>query len=239
MGNLIEVSCSNIVHERVNGMRKRLAGKSIHVVGPRKLENDLLVSFIRKETDADCFVTDFDGIERYIGDATQEPCRLFLIDYREPRLSEILQQASYNGNGSSLARRLIALFNSGKSKDTTDRKHRESACGILYGCDSTTALLNRICRLFSYGDTPENGSAEDAETIGETTSSSPLTWRELQLLMLMTEGLRNREIAGRVGISSHTVRTHLYNSFGKIGARNRLEALGWIEAHISFVFLLI
>ena len=67
----------------------------------------------------------------------------------------------------------------------------------------------------------------------------PADRRELQLLMLMTEGLRNQEIASRTGISSHTVRTHLYNSFGKIGSRNRLEASGWIEAHISLMFLLI
>jgi DNA-binding CsgD family transcriptional regulator len=227
MGNLIEVSCSNIVHERVHE-KKRLAGKIVHIVGPRKLENELLVSFIRKETDADCFVTDFDGIERYIGNATQEPFRLFLIDYREPRLSEILKQASYNGNGSSLARRLIALFNSGKSKDTADRKRSESACGILYGCESTTVLFNWICRLFSNGDTSN----------GDTASACPLTWRELQLLMLLSEGLRNREIASRIGISSHTVRTHLYNSFVKIDARNRLEANAWIESHISMLYLL-
>jgi LuxR family transcriptional regulator of csgAB operon len=56
--------------------------------------------------------------------------------------------------------------------------------------------------------------------------------------MMMTEGLRNKEIAGRIGISSHTVRTHLYNSFGKIGARNRLEANAWIESHISMLYLL-
>ena len=227
MGNLIEVSCSNIVHERVHE-KKRLAGKIVHIVGPRKLENELLVSFIRKETDADCFVTDFDGIERYIGNATQEPFRLFLIDYREPRLSEILKQASYNGNDSSLARRLIALFNSGKSKDTADRKRSESACGILYGCESTTVLFNWICRLFSNGDTSN----------GDTASACPLTWRELQLLMLLSEGLRNREIASRIGISSHTVRTHLYNSFVKIDARNRLEANAWIESHISMLYLL-
>jgi len=238
MMNLIEV-CSNIVHERVIGMKKRLAGKTIHVVGPRKLENDLLVSFIRKETDADCYVTDFDEIERYIGDATQEPCRLFLIDRREPRLRETLEQASFNGTGSFLAWRLIPLFNSGKEKDTTERKRAGSSCGILYRCDSTTTLLNRVYRLFSYEDSPENGLAEDAEAIVETTSSSPLTWRELQLLMLLTEGLRNREIASRTGISSHTVRTHLYNSFRKIDARNRLEANAWIESHISMLYLLI
>ena len=229
MASLNEVSCSKIVHEREHDMKQSLAGKIIYVVGPRKLENDLLVSFIRKETDADGYVTDFDGIERCIGNATQEPFRLFLIDYREPRLGEVLRQASYNGNGSSLSRRLIALFNSGKSKNTTGLKRRESACGILYECESTADLLNWICRLFSDGDTSNE----------ETTSACPLTWRELQLLMLLTEGLRNCEIATRIGISSHTVRTHLYNSFVKIDARNRLEANAWIESHISMLYLLI
>jgi DNA-binding CsgD family transcriptional regulator len=224
MGSLIEMSCSNIVHEQMHDMKKRLAEKIIHIVGPRKLENDLLVSFIRKETDAACFVTDFDEIGRYIGNANQEPFRLFLIDYRELRLREIFKQTTFNGTGSPLARRLIALFNSGKSMDTTDQKRRESACGILGGCESATVLLNWICRLFSDGDTPENGLVECMEAISETTSSCPLTWRELQLLMLMTEGLRNVEIASRLGISSHTVRTHLYNSFGKIDARSPTSA---------------
>jgi DNA-binding CsgD family transcriptional regulator len=239
MRNFIEVSCPNIVHERVHVMKERLAGKIIHVVGPRKLENDLLVSFIRKETDADCFLTDFGGIERYIGNTTQKPFRLFLIDYREPRLSGVLKQAAYDGNDSPLARHLVAMYNSGKSKNSTDRKRRANACGILYGCDSATALLKQICRLFSDGDTPENGSAKCEEAVGKTTSSCPLTWRELQLLMLMTEGLRNREIGCRIGISNHTVRTHLYNSFAKIDARNRLEATAWIESHISMLYLLL
>ena len=218
-------------------MKNRLARKVIHIVGPRKLENDLLVSFIRKETEADCLVTDFDGIERYIGNSTQEPFRLFLIDYREPRLSEILKQASHIGNGPSLALRLISLFNSGQ--DTMDRKHRESTCGIIYGCDSATALLNWVCRLFSDRDTSGSILAEGVEASEETTSSCPLTWRELQILVLMTEGLQNREIAKRIGISSHTVRTHLYNSFNKIDARNRLEANAWIESHINMLYLLI
>jgi LuxR family transcriptional regulator of csgAB operon len=118
-------------------------------------------------------------------------------------------------------------------------RNRKSAYGILYGCDSAATLLNWIYRLFGEGVTSEKGSAECVEAIGETASSCPLTWRELQLLMLLTEGLRNNEIAARIGISSHTVRTHLYNSFGKIDVRNRLEASAWIESHISMLYLLI
>jgi LuxR family transcriptional regulator of csgAB operon len=239
MGHLAEANDSGITTEWACEMKKRLIGKTIHVVGPRRLENDLLVSFIGKETGADCFVTDFDRIEGYIFDAAQEPTRLFLIDYREPRLREILKQGSLNGNGSPLGRRLISLFNSGKSRDAANGKLSVGACGILYGCDSAAALLNWMCRLFNSAHIPDNAVAESMETASETATACPLTGRELQLLMLMTEGLRNREIASRTGISSHTVRTHLYNSFGKIGVRNRLEASAWIEGHISMLYLLI
>ena len=239
MRQIVEVNASGNIPEWVCEMKNRLTGKIIHIVGPRRLENELLVSFIGKETGADCFVTDFDTIEGHLVDTADESNRLFLIDYREPRLREILKVASLNGNGSPLCRRLISLFNSGKGKDTTDRKRAGSSCGILYGCNSATALLDWLYHLFTGTDTPKNGAVECVGGIKETATACPLTWRELQLLMMMTEGLRNREIAIRIGISSHTVRTHLYNSFGKIGARNRLEASAWIEGHISMMFLLI
>jgi DNA-binding CsgD family transcriptional regulator len=239
MQQLKEVIGLGTATEPVPEINRGLSGKAIHVVGPRRFENELLVSFIGKETGADCFVTDFDSIEGYLVDTVEEPTRLFLIDYREAQLQEILKQSYLEGNGSPLARRIISLFNSGKEKDAGGRKHSNSACGVLFNCDSTTTLLNWMCRLFNGASKPENNLDEFLETARETATACPLTWRELQLLMLMTEGLRNREIAGRIGISSHTVRTHLYNSFGKIGVRNRLEASGWIEAHISFVFLLI
>lgn len=239
MEHLSEMNGSGITPERVHEMKKILIGKTIHVVGPRRLENELLVRFIQTETGAECFVSDFDGIEKYLVETGPEPHRLFLIDYREPRLREILKEASLNGNGSPLGRRLISMFNSGKSRNAANGKSSASACGILYRCDSAAGLLDWICRLFNGADSPMCELTEYVEAIQEKEPACPLTWRELQLLMLMTEGLRNKEIAGRVGISSHTVRTHLYNSFGKIGARNRLEASAWIESHISMLFLLI
>ena len=239
MQQLKEVIGLGTATEPVPEINRGLSGKAIHVVGPRRFENELLVSFIGKETGADCFVTDFDSVEGYLVDTVEEPTRLFLIDYRETQLQEILKQSYLEGNGSPLARRIISLFNSGKEKDAAERKHSQSSCGVLFNCDSTAVLLNWMYRLFNEVNKPKSFVTESSDTTRATATACPLTWRELQLLMLMTEGLRNREIAGRIGISSHTVRTHLYNSFGKLGVRNRLEASGWIEAHISFVFLLI
>jgi DNA-binding NarL/FixJ family response regulator len=61
-----------------------------------------------------------------------------------------------------------------------------------------------------------------------------LTPRELEVLQLMARGLTNRQIAGRLGISEHTVKFHAGAVLGKLNARSRAEAvaraigLGWI-----------
>ena len=52
-----------------------------------------------------------------------------------------------------------------------------------------------------------------------------LTFRERQVLRLMSEGASNREIAGRLGISYTTVRSHLRNVAGKLSAHSKLEIL--------------
>lgn len=52
-----------------------------------------------------------------------------------------------------------------------------------------------------------------------------LTLREIEVLELMAEGLPNRSIAGRLGISDQTVKFHVASILGKLGAGNRTEAV--------------
>jgi ATP/maltotriose-dependent transcriptional regulator MalT len=52
-----------------------------------------------------------------------------------------------------------------------------------------------------------------------------LTGREHDVLALLADGLSNREIAGRLAISEHTVKFHLASIFGKLGASTRTEAV--------------
>jgi LuxR family maltose regulon positive regulatory protein len=53
----------------------------------------------------------------------------------------------------------------------------------------------------------------------------PLTERELEVLELMAEGLKYKEIAGRLFISLNTVRTHVKAVYGKLGVDNRTKAI--------------
>ena len=51
------------------------------------------------------------------------------------------------------------------------------------------------------------------------------TPRELEVLRLLAEGLPNKTIASRLGISEHTVKFHINSIMGKLGAQSRTEAV--------------
>jgi DNA-binding NarL/FixJ family response regulator len=63
----------------------------------------------------------------------------------------------------------------------------------------------------------------------------PLSPREQEVLTLAAQGLTNREIAYRLGISDRTVQFHMNSVFNKSGASSRTEAAvlaiqrGWID----------
>lgn len=56
-----------------------------------------------------------------------------------------------------------------------------------------------------------------------------LTKRERQILKLIKNGATNSDIAKVLEVSEHTVKSHLYNVYKKIGVRNRLEANNWVR----------
>jgi DNA-binding NarL/FixJ family response regulator len=54
-----------------------------------------------------------------------------------------------------------------------------------------------------------------------------LTPRELQVVILITEGLSNKEIAARLGISPHTMKGHAALAREKLGLHSKVELTLW------------
>ena len=59
-----------------------------------------------------------------------------------------------------------------------------------------------------------------------------LTQRENEVLTMVAVGATNEEIADRLCISPHTVKTHVYNIFKKINVPNRLQAAFWAAKNL-------
>lgn len=76
--------------------------------------------------------------------------------------------------------------------------------------------------------------SSEIERAGASARSDALTPREAEVLQLLAEGLANKEIAARLGISDHTVKFHLNALMAKLGVQSRTEAvvraarLGWL-----------
>jgi DNA-binding NarL/FixJ family response regulator len=58
-----------------------------------------------------------------------------------------------------------------------------------------------------------------------------LTPREEQVVALVADGLSNREVAGELGLSEHTVKKYLFHIFDKLGISSRVELTLYAMSH--------
>jgi DNA-binding NarL/FixJ family response regulator len=60
-----------------------------------------------------------------------------------------------------------------------------------------------------------------------------LTDREREVLLLVRDGLANKQIARRLGIAERTVKAHLTSVFQRLGVTDRTQAALWAREHLS------
>jgi DNA-binding NarL/FixJ family response regulator len=123
--------------------------------------------------------------------------------------------------------RLIILTSSDQEEDQF-RALRLSAAQVVPRHASFRALAQWIRQAEGaekLEDIPEaRSAANSAAWNGEAAKdSSPLSSRERQVVELVSQGFKNREIAQRMFISEQTVKNHLHNIFDKLGVSDRLE----------------
>jgi DNA-binding NarL/FixJ family response regulator len=120
-----------------------------------------------------------------------------------------------------------------KDADRTDiaRALQAAAGGLTVFDPRVRATL--LAAASSAPPAAEPGSAPSSAPSPGPTPEPPdgLTHREVEILGLMAQGLTNPEIAERLFLSNHTVKTHINRIFAKTGSRDRVAAVGYAQRH--------
>ncbi|MGH7040201.1 MAG: helix-turn-helix domain-containing protein [Stellaceae bacterium] len=96
----------------------------------------------------------------------------------------------------------------------------------LLPVDATPAQIDAALRAAAAGLVVRAGESRRPAFRALAEAAAPLlSPREAQILALIGDGLSNKEVARRLGISGHTVKFHIESLFRKLAAGNRAEAV--------------
>jgi len=158
-----------------------------------------LVSFARS-TELDVIVLDSDSIRDLLLEPTSGAAIVLLTEVSD-------------------ARSISRLLRSGVRAILSRESDPADVLSAIYAAYDGLVLLSTAAAeslAAVYGDQPLEVEAELSEEI---------TSRETDVLRMLAEGLVNKDIAARLGISEHTVKFHISSILDKLGASTRTEAV--------------
>ena len=109
---------------------------------------------------------------------------------------------------------------------------KAGATGYILKGGRPAKILDALDEIIS-GGSPMTGTIA-RKVIGtfkqqESTQSDVLTTRENEILQLLAEGFRYKEIADKLDIKTDTVRTHIRNIYQKLEVQSRMEAINKVR----------
>ncbi len=122
----------------------------------------------------------------------------------------------------------LAVVTSSSASEFETRCLEAGADAFIEKSNSPTQIIAALRSLLV---TEEQAAMEDAATPAGPTK---LSKRQKQLILMLDQGLSNRDIAEKLDISEHTVKVHFWRLFRRLGVNSRTQALhfartnGWL-----------
>lgn len=126
---------------------------------------------------------------------------------------------------------LDALRAGARSYLTKDADHTEIASALRAAAEGLSVFDPRVHNtLMAAAIRPQQPQVPEPGPGGGPLPDG-LTDREAEILRLIAQGLNNPEIAARLFVTSHTVKSHINRIFAKTGSRDRAAAIRYAHEH--------
>jgi len=217
-----------------------LNGKVIYIVSSMKLQNSLIISYLKQTIGMRCVaVEDLSDIPQKDDEAGVEK-RLILLDCMGKGLTNCEPKYKFwEKREQKLSQDLLCIFNLHRDESVEEEGLIYGVKGFFYMGDPIEQFLKGIQAVFE-GELwlPRkimtryilHNQRHPFPT--EEGASKHLTPREIEIITMIGQGSSNSMIADQLFISPHTVKTHIYNIFKKIKVPNRLQAAFWAIKNI-------
>jgi LuxR family transcriptional regulator of csgAB operon len=210
--------------------------KSVLIIGKETIQNNSLKRLIEKELEIPCSLQ-YDLTTFYPKRLVKEKRMLLLLDAFYISIDTFFNFIESNDKA-ILEQFIIAMFNVDRHKDTERYALKKGVRGFFYNDLSIDLLIKGITALFN-GELWIKREAlfeyfldEQKQEYAISSTPANLTMREIEILMMISRGTKNTEIADKLCISTNTVKTHLYNIYKKIKVPNRMQAALWAARNL-------
>ena len=188
----------------------------IYVIDDHPLMRDAVVMLLRRIRPGTEVVelSQLSDLDRVV--ATRGEPELFCLDLKLPDTVGISGVKLLKGQYPEIP---LAVISATPAADV-EEWCREAGADVYIEKSAGAAEIGSALRTLLLADT-QTGDLEDGELKAET----KLSKRQKQLIVMLDEGLSNRDIAERLGISEHTVKVHLWRLFRRLGVKSRTQTL--------------
>ncbi len=211
-----------------------LDGCLVVITGRHQLKNALIAFYLEQTGGAECIMANSLSLARQIIADHQAIHKVIILDAEQ---AEADQLALLIDNSAIVDNTSLVLFDVNREANLEAAALRLGVKGFFYSNDSLEVFpkaLRLVCdgELWVARSVLENALLDRNNQSRGRASDHDLTERELQILRMIGSGVRNADIAESLCISPHTVKTHIYNVFRKIGVSNRMQAARWADDNL-------
>jgi LuxR family transcriptional regulator of csgAB operon len=200
------------------------------LLGPKNIQNSLLLGHLQQNLDLQCAIIDVNVTPDISHIKSSEIVGIDALGLPYDRCSEILEQLPHKNK--------TIFINLEKDYDFEKLLNYPCVRGFFYKGVNQNSISKGMTSVLN-GDLWFNRKLLGNFMVSNRKTPVKvdrlvclLTKREKQILKLCASGAKNSDIADTLNVSTHTVKTHLYNLFKKLNVGNRIQAINWAQAHI-------